>query len=198
MISGEEEARLGFRGAISALGPTFPAPVLVVDVGGGSVQLTLGDREGGPEGQISLPLGSNRLTERYVRHDPPKTEELKALREAVLDTLPGWDLPRATPVVAIGGSARAILRLSKRRLTVKHLEKLAGEVCAKPSAMLAWEEGLAPERAQVLPAAITTLAAILKHFDTPSLTVARGGIREGMILTIAEEASKRENPTGGS
>lgn len=195
MISGEEEALLGFRGAISALGQTFPAPVLVVDVGGGSVQLTLGDREGGPGKRISLPLGSNRLTERYVRHDPPKAEELRALREAVLDALPGWKLPKVTPVLAIGGSARAILRLSKRQLTVELLTKLAGEISSKPSAVLAWEEGLAPERARVLPAATTTLAAVLEHFDKPSLTVTRGGIREGMILTMAEEAPKQENPT---
>ena len=105
LICGEEEAILGFRGAISALDPGFPreAPALVVDLGGGSAQLILGDIEVGSEKQVYLPLGSNRLTERYVEHDPPEPEELEALREAVLEVLPEWNLSEETAVVAMGG-----------------------------------------------------------------------------------------------
>ena len=198
LISGEEEAMLGFRGALSALGPGFPreAPTLVVDLGGGSAQLSLGDVRGGPEKQVSLPLGSNRTTERYVHHDPPKPEELEALHKAVLETLPEWNVAEGLAVVAIGGSARAILRLTKHRLTAKRLRKLAAEISTKPAAVLAREEGLSPERARVLPAAITTLAAILEHFGSPFLGVARGGIREGVILTMADEARKKILPEG--
>ena len=194
LISGEEEAFLGFRGAISALGPDFPreCPALVVDLGGGSAQLILGDVEGGLAEQISLPLGSNRATERYIDHDPPKPEELEAIREAVLEVLPEWDLPEDAAVVAIGGSARTIMRLVGRRICRERLEELAAEVSTRPSAVLAREEGLAPERARVLPAAIITLAAVLEHFGRPSLTVARGGIREGAILAMADQAEKRE------
>jgi exopolyphosphatase/guanosine-5'-triphosphate,3'-diphosphate pyrophosphatase len=190
LISGDEEALLGFRGAVSALGPDFSwdASALVVDLGGGSAQLILGDAVNGPEKQASLPLGSNRTTERFARHDPPEAGELETLREAVSGMLPDWDLPEGTAVVAIGGSARAILRLTRDRLTVERLRKLAAEISERPSAGLAWEEGLAPERARVMPAAITTLSAILEHFGRPQITVARGGIREGEILTMAEEA----------
>ncbi len=191
LISGEEEAFLGFRGAISALEPGFlrgDKKALVVDLGGGSAQLILGDAGGGFTEQVSLPLGTNRLTERYVDHDPPRPEELEALREAVLEVLPEWDLPDDAAVVAIGGSARAIMRLDRYRITRERLGELEAEVCAKPSAVLAREEGLAPERARVLPAAITTFAALLEHVGKPSLTVARGGIREGAILTMEDEA----------
>ncbi len=191
LISGEEEAFLGFRGAISALGPDFlqkDKKALVVDLGGGSAQLTLGDFEGGLAEQVSLPLGTNRLIERYVDHDPPRPEELEALREAVLEALPEWDLPEDTAVVAIGGSARTIMRLDRRQVTRERLGELAAEIRAKPSVALAREEGLAPERARVLPAAVATLAAVLEHFDRPSLTIARGGIREGAILTMDDEA----------
>jgi exopolyphosphatase / guanosine-5'-triphosphate,3'-diphosphate pyrophosphatase len=55
-----------------------------------------------------------------------------------------------------------------------------------PPAVLPPAPGLAPERARVLPAAITTLAAIMEHFDRDELTVARGGLREGTLLTLAE------------
>jgi exopolyphosphatase/guanosine-5'-triphosphate,3'-diphosphate pyrophosphatase len=198
LISGEEEALLGFRGAVSALGSDFSwedRKALVVDLGGGSAQLTLGDAINGLEKQVSLPLGTNRTTERYVGHDPPEAAELEALREAVLEVLPGWELSEGTEVVAIGGSARAILRLTRDRLTQERLKELAEEISRKPSAALAREEGLAPERARVMPAAITTLVAILERYERPHLTVARGGIREGVILTMAET---EKNSNGGN
>lgn len=198
LISGDEEALLGFRGAVSALGPDFSwdTPALVVDLGGGSAQLILGDGAEGPEKQVSLPLGSNRTTERFVRHDPPESGELEKLRRAVSEMLPEWKLPEDAPVVAIGGSARAILRLTRDELTVGRLGEFAEEISAKPSAVLAREEGLAPERARVMPAAITTLAAILEHFGGYRLIVARGGIREGAILTMANEIGNGSNFKG--
>lgn len=198
LVSGDEEALLGFRGAVSALRPDFSwdTPALVIDLGGGSAQLILGDAAEGPEKQVSLPLGSNRTTERFVRHDPPEAGELEKLRRAVSEMLPEWELPEDAPVVAIGGSARAMLRLARDELTVERLEKLAEEISAKPFAVLAREEGLAPERARVMPAAITTLAAILEHFGGSRLTVARGGIREGAILTMANEAGNGSNFRG--
>lgn len=197
LISGDEEALLGFRGAVSALGPgVSPAPALIVDLGGGSAQLILGDAINGPRKQVSLPLGSNRTTERFVKHDPPKSSELEALREAVPGVLPDWQVNEGTAVVAIGGSARAVLKLTNDPLTVERLVKLAAEISRKPSAVLAREEGLAPERARVLPAAIITLAAVLECFGGEQLTVARGGIREGAILTMAEEALNGGDPKG--
>ena len=195
LISGDEEGLLGFRGAVSALGPDFSwdTLALVVDLGGGSAQLILGDAANGPQKRVSLPLGSNRTTERFVHHDPPEAGELDQLREAVLEMLPDWELPEHAPVVAIGGSARATLRLTKEELTVESLGDIVKEISAKLSAVLAREEGFAPERARVMPAAITTLAAILEHFGGARLTVARGGIREGAILTMADEVSNGSN-----
>ena len=192
LISGEEEADLGFRGAVSALGEGYAweAPALVVDLGGGSAQLILGDAAEGAEKQVSLPLGSNRTTERFSAGDRPRSKELKDLRKAAREMLPDWNLPKKTAVVAIGGSARAILKLTRDELTVERLKKLAEELAEKPAAVLAREEGLTPERARVLPAAAATLAAILERYEKRSLTVARGGIREGAILALAEEAGK--------
>jgi exopolyphosphatase/guanosine-5'-triphosphate,3'-diphosphate pyrophosphatase len=136
--------------------------------------------------QVSLPLGSNRTTERFVESDPAKKKELRALDEHVGKMMPGWSLSQRVSVVAVGGSARAVLKITQDELTVERLRRLALEVSERPSAMLAREYGLAPERARVLPAAITTLAAILEHFDKDRLTVARGGLREGTLLTLAE------------
>ncbi|HET7479459.1 MAG TPA: hypothetical protein VFJ72_08100 [Rubrobacteraceae bacterium] len=186
LISGEKEAELGFRGAVSAVGKMWEGPALVVDLGGGSAQLIVGEPSSGPLMQVSLPLGSNRTTERFVSKDPAKKKELRALDEHVKEIMPGWSLASQVPVVAVGGSARAMLKITSDKLTVERLRSLAEEVSEEPSAVLAREYGLAPERAKVMPAAITTLAAILEHFGRDELTVARGGIREGTLITLAE------------
>jgi exopolyphosphatase / guanosine-5'-triphosphate,3'-diphosphate pyrophosphatase len=183
LISGEREAALGFRGALSAV--RHEGKVLVVDLGGGSAQLILGEAPGGPEERVSLPLGTNRTTERFVREDPPTGDELGALREYTGQLLPAWDIGEAR-VVAVGGSARAILKIMRDGLTVDRLWRLSGEIREHPSGVLAREHGLAPERARVLPAAITTLASVLEHFGKRELTVARGGIREGTLLALDE------------
>ncbi len=186
LISGEEEADLGFRGAVSAVGSSWEGPALVVDLGGGSAQLIVGEAQTGPLMQVSLPLGSNRTTERFVENDPPKKKQLRALDEHVKEMMPGWGLSQRVSVVAVGGSARAVVKITRDSLTVNRMRRLAVEISDGPSAVLARDYGLAPERARVLPAAITTLAAILEHFDRDVLTVARGGLREGTLLALAE------------
>jgi exopolyphosphatase / guanosine-5'-triphosphate,3'-diphosphate pyrophosphatase len=195
LISGEEEATLGFRGAISAIGTSWEGPVLVVDLGGGSAQLIVGEESRGPNMQVSLPLGTNRTTERFVAKDPPKKKELRALAEHVKELVPTWELSARMAVVAVGGSARAMLRITQDRLTVERLRRLAVEITEHRSAVLARQYGLAPERARVLPAAVTTLGAILDHLGTRELTVARGGVREGAILSLADEARKEAKGT---
>ncbi len=181
LISGETEAALGFRGALSAV--SHEGDVLVVDLGGGSAQLIFG--EASPEERVSLPLGTNRTTERFVEEDPPSDAELEALGEHAARLLPDWDIGGAH-VVAVGGSLRAILKVTRDRLTVDRLWQLSEEIREHPSGVLAREHGLAPERARVLPAAIMTLATLLEHFGKEDLTVARGGIREGTLLALAE------------
>jgi exopolyphosphatase/guanosine-5'-triphosphate,3'-diphosphate pyrophosphatase len=183
LISGEKEAALGFRGALSAV--RHEGKVLVVDLGGGSAQVILGDARGGLEERVSLPLGTNRTTERFVREDPPTDEELEALREHAGRLLPAWNIGEAK-VVAVGGSARAILKITPDGLTADRLWRLSREIREHPSGVLAREQGLAPERARVLPAAITTLATVLEHFGKQELAVARGGIREGTLLALDE------------
>jgi exopolyphosphatase/guanosine-5'-triphosphate,3'-diphosphate pyrophosphatase len=195
LISGKEEATLGFRGAISTIGASWEGSVLVVDLGGGSAQLIVGEASSGPCMHVSLPLGTNRTTERFVAKDPPKKKELQALDEHVKDLMPRWELSARMAVVAVGGSARAVLKITQDRLTVERLRRLAVEITEYRSAVLARQYGLAPERARVLPAAVTTLGTILDHFGTKKLTVARGGIREGAILSLADEVRKEAKGT---
>ena len=121
LISGRG-GRARISGAVSAVGTSLGGPVLVVDLGGGSAQLIVGEASSGPLMQVSLPLGSNRTTERFVDNDPAKKKELRALDEHVKEMVPGWSLSQRVSVVAVGGSARAILKITRDSLTVERMQ----------------------------------------------------------------------------
>jgi exopolyphosphatase/guanosine-5'-triphosphate,3'-diphosphate pyrophosphatase len=186
LLTGDAEADLGFKGAMSAVKTRPRDPVLVVDLGGGSAQLAQGEAGYGPRRQVSLPLGTSRTTERYLPQDPPSARQLRTLRKAVLESLPPWELPEDVTAVAVGGSARALLYLQRGDFTAEQLDGFATDISRQQSGVFARECGINPARARVLPAAATTLAAILEHYSISSLTVARTGLREGVLLTLAE------------
>lgn len=112
VISGTEEARLSYAGATRGLG-NVPAPVLVVDIGGGSTELVMGSAGGELHAAHSLDLGSVRMTERHLHGDPPSRPELDAATaevDAALDTLPayGVELTAARTVVAVSGTGLTV------------------------------------------------------------------------------------------
>src|SRR5699024_10540835 len=76
VITGDEEAALSFRGAVSTLEGLPGGPCVVVDIGGGSTELVLGTQA--PLSRTSLDMGSVRLTERHLRSDPPTAAEISA------------------------------------------------------------------------------------------------------------------------
>ena len=75
MVTGDEEARLSFAGAVRGL-PAAPPPYLVVDIGGGSTEFVLGDRT--VERAISVDIGCVRMTERHLHDDPPTPAQIAA------------------------------------------------------------------------------------------------------------------------
>ncbi len=101
VVSGDEEAALAFRGAVGVLGAKHRGPFLVVDLGGGSTEMVLGDDR--PRAAVSMDVGSVRLTERHLRTDPPTPDEVATARadiDAALDA--------ATRVVPIGETATLV------------------------------------------------------------------------------------------
>jgi excisionase family DNA binding protein len=84
VISGDREAELSFTGALSGMPPGVgPGPVLVMDIGGGSTELILGDRDGTILAARSLDVGSVRLTERFLGAGPPPPADLDRAAEYV-------------------------------------------------------------------------------------------------------------------
>lgn len=113
VLSGEEEAALVFAGATGFAHPAPLAPVLVVDIGGGSTELVVGD-ESGPRHAISLDIGGVRLHERHLHTDPPTREEVAACAadiDAALDVAAqraGVDVASAATVIGTSGTIKTI------------------------------------------------------------------------------------------
>src|SRR5437667_9984878 len=108
VIDGEREARLSWR-AVRAAFPGLAGPRTVLDIGGGSTELLVGEDQ--IEGVISLPIGSVRLTERILKHDPPSDGEKAELARVVDEQLAGAPPPRGT-VVGIAGTVTTLAAMS--------------------------------------------------------------------------------------
>ncbi|GAY14906.1 exopolyphosphatase [Mycobacterium sp. shizuoka-1] len=85
VISGQEEAELSFNGAVGEL-DSAAAPFVVVDLGGGSTEVVVGD-SGGVQASFSADIGCVRLTERCLHSDPPTAAEVAAARDVVRERL---------------------------------------------------------------------------------------------------------------
>ncbi len=89
VITGDEEARLSFTGAVGGLDPA-DGPFLIVDVGGGSTEVVLGDWDGvraDVTAARSVDIGCVRITERHLRGDPPTAGEVSAAEQFAAQTL---------------------------------------------------------------------------------------------------------------
>ncbi|MGH2871058.1 MAG: hypothetical protein ACRDL5_01175, partial [Solirubrobacteraceae bacterium] len=97
ILSGEREARLAFGGVAGMLDehdPAVAAPLGVVDVGGGSCELVVGDPPDGVRWWASVGLGSGSVTEAWLTSDPPGPAELESARERISAALAGLRPPR--------------------------------------------------------------------------------------------------------
>lgn len=86
VITGTQEAELSFRGAVGEL-DSADGPFVVVDLGGGSTEVVLGDPDNGVSASFSANVGCVRLTERCLHSDPPTAGEVSAAREVVGELL---------------------------------------------------------------------------------------------------------------
>lgn len=200
LITGLEEARLIFE-AVRASLVLEPAPALCLDLGGGSLEITIGDVHGARWAR-SVPLGVGRLTADNVREDPPARGDLKRVRAAIAAQLdPIADAIEAQhPKMLVGTSGTlcdlATVALYQRdgalppsinQVSVTRDEVI--EVHERLSGMSTSERrsvvGLEPRRAEVVVAGSTVLLAFMDRFDMDRLTVGDWALREGMLLDAA-------------
>ena len=184
VIDEDEEARLAFVGALASLDEPPAGDVGVVDVGGGSTEIVIGSASDGPSWSRSFRLGSGRLSDRYIRHDPPRPFELARIREKIDATLPSHDeVPTPEHGLAVAGSATNLRRMVGPLLDGETLPRALRLLSDRPSRQIARQFHIEPARARLLPAGALILEAAMERLDTP-LWVCRGGIREGATLDL--------------
>ena len=181
ILSGEDEARLAFAGAIGTLAEPPDGLLGVVDVGGGSTELVVGTAAGGVVWSVSLPVGSARLTHADLPSDPPTPAQLAALRAKLGGLFGEIDAPQPAAAYAVGGSATSMQRLMGVALDCDALTRGLQTLVARPSHEVALRLGLHVDRARLLPAGILLLDAASRALDAP-LALAGGGLREGVVL----------------
>lgn len=190
VISGEREAELTFRGACHALAGA-DARVCVVDIGGGSTEFVIGSA-GAIEAKWSLDVGSVRLFERHLKHDPPTHAECDALMRDVIESLA---LLPATlpPIIACAGTATTVAgwllgwpadqhhALHGAAFDADALGEAALRLAMMSTAERAAHAAIEPLRADVLSAGALLLANIAERSEKP-VRISTGGLRVGVAL----------------
>ncbi|HLM27207.1 MAG TPA: hypothetical protein VK304_09610 [Thermoleophilaceae bacterium] len=185
VVSGEEEARLAFVGAARTLATRADGTLGVVDVGGGSTEIAVGEGDGRVSWSASFRIGSGFLADSYLRSDPPAVSELEAVRRHVEGCFEGLEPPRPQQAVAVGGTAASLRRLLGAELEHETLERGIRVLSSTTIADIAARFELDPVRVRLLPAGILVLEALSDVLDMP-LRIACGGLREGVILELVE------------
>jgi exopolyphosphatase / guanosine-5'-triphosphate,3'-diphosphate pyrophosphatase len=196
VISGDEEAALAFDGAVRHLRTPPEAPVLVVDIGGGSTELILGTS--GPESAHSMDIGSVRLHERHLHSDPPTRDQVAACVADIdthLDACP-VDVSRAATIVGVAGTvttvAAAVLDLpaydpdaiDQSRLSVADVHAAVERLVAMAVADRRALPFMHPGRADVIDAGALILSRVLHRSALPTVVVSEADILDGIAWSI--------------
>jgi exopolyphosphatase / guanosine-5'-triphosphate,3'-diphosphate pyrophosphatase len=183
ILSPAEEARLAFVGATRTFGSALEGVVAVVDVGGGSTEVATGIGAD-VTWSDSFDVGSGRLADAFFRSDPPARAELAAARRAAAGALEGLAVPPPDRAIAVGGSATSLRRVAGDRLERGALDEALDTLCTGGRAEVAERLDLDPERIRLLPAGIIVFQELIDRLGA-SLEIARGGLREGVVLERA-------------
>jgi exopolyphosphatase/guanosine-5'-triphosphate,3'-diphosphate pyrophosphatase len=202
VIAGEREAALTFRAAAES----FPEEartrtLVVVDIGGGSTEIVVAEH-GAVRFRTSLPLGSVRLTEKHVRHDPAEASEVDAIVRDVDEALASVPWPAGDPlVIGIAGTVTSLAAMTLGLATYDParvhgydlpLVALEKEITRLRSSSQPEREriiGLDPRRADVILAGALLLARIARAAGVASMRVSDRGIRWGLLYELAAVAS---------
>jgi exopolyphosphatase/guanosine-5'-triphosphate,3'-diphosphate pyrophosphatase len=201
LLSGEEEGQLSFRGATSKLDPSS-GPFLVVDIGGGSTEFAAGTTE--PESVLSVDIGCVRLTEKFIRHDPPSPEELSQVISVARDYLE--DVAREMPAareaqrfVGLAGTVSTVAAIEQGLaeydsdkihhfvLTHDAAEDVFRTLATEKRADRIHNPGLEEARADVIVAGTAILVAIMRFFEFDECLVSEADILDGLVLSLRQD-----------
>jgi exopolyphosphatase/guanosine-5'-triphosphate,3'-diphosphate pyrophosphatase len=198
LLSGDEEGRLSFAGATAELDPAL-GPYLVIDIGGGSTEFVVGRTE--PTGVRSIDVGCVRLTERFLRSDPPDAGELSDALSVVRTHLD--DVVREVPdaldaarLVGLAGSVTTVAavelglatydrdRVHHFRLTRAAAEDVFRTLATEPRQARRANPGLQEERVDVIVGGALILVAVMRHFDFDECLVSEADLLDGLVASL--------------
>ena len=201
VVTGQEEARLIYLGVRQSM-DFGDRNVLIADVGGGSVELIVGDRSKLLHA-ASLKLGAIRLKDLYLKHDTPSAGRLERLKEAVEAQLKaalprfkkiGFDefvgtsgmIGNLAEIMHLHKTGRPIPQLNLARFSYKDVVAAEKLLLKTPLKHRAEIPGVDPKRADVLLPATIVLRIIMQQLDITELTVSDKAIREGLLYDFIE------------
>lgn len=196
VLSGADEARLTFLAVRRWFGWSS-GRLLVLDIGGGSLEVAVGDTEE-PDAAFSLPLGAGRLTRQFVTTDPPTSSEVKLLRKQVRAMIADQrevldSVADAGHVVGTSKTFRQLARLTgaapssagpyvQRLLDRDALSDWVPRLARMPARQRAELPGISIGRAPQLLAGAVVAEAVMSAVGAESLQICPWALREGVIL----------------
>jgi exopolyphosphatase/guanosine-5'-triphosphate,3'-diphosphate pyrophosphatase len=196
VLSGEEEAKLTFRGVFSEFSSLgADQPVAVLDIGGGSTELTTGTGAS-LTSTTSLDLGCVRLTERILQSSPPPSSALNHAFTEVRDALLSFpQLPPHIRLIGVAGTVTTLAaidlklerydrsRVSGHFLTFGAIERVFNRLKSHTVVQMAREfPQIEPGRSDIILAGVMILMESMRRFDVRGITVSDRGLRYGMVL----------------
>ena len=199
VISGLEEARLVHLG-VQSLWRHPKQRLLIADVGGGSTELILSEN-GHIVESYSKPLGAVRLTELFLKSDPPDPRELLRMQRYIVERISGavarFGATKIDRLIATSSTAAAIVcavnrvRRSRRDLadrlpaTAAQIGRLYQQVSTASLEGRRGITGIGPRRAEIIVAGVSVLHQVIGRFHLPRLYYSTAGVREGVIADLA-------------
>lgn len=196
LIAGEREAALVGRAVFESFSELRDDNLLIVDVGGASTEFIL--REAGAISWVkSLPIGAVKLTEAYLKSDPPTSEESDKLTSAIDLAMEVLELPSDTQVIGTAGTATTIASI-EQKLASYQPEKIHGYKLSAESVRGIFESllgqsvaerktvpGLEERRADVIAAGIAIYSRVLKRCASETFTISNRGLRWGVAHEVS-------------
>ncbi|SCE70211.1 Ppx/GppA phosphatase [Micromonospora chokoriensis] len=200
VVTGDEEARLSFTGAVRGLPADAKAPFLVVDIGGGSTEFVVGDREAGVRAAISVDIGCVRMTERHLPDDPPTSEQVAAAQadiaaavDRALAAVPGRE---AATLVGLAGSVTTVVaiaqnlqeydpeRIHHARVSYEAVAQVTADLLGQTRAQRLANPVMHPGRADVIGAGALVLRVIMERAGMPSVVASEHDILDGIAWSL--------------
>lgn len=205
VVTGLEEARLSYTGAVRGLPADTRPPYLVVDIGGGSTEFVVGhQREEPTQVQVqaaSVDIGCVRMTERHLHHDPPTPEQVAAceadITAAVDRALAAVDGTSAATLVGLAGSVTTVAglaldlpayqpeRIHHARISYQRVAEVTQQLLEMPRARRQALPVMHPGRADVIGAGALILRLVMERAGATEVIASEHDILDGIAWSLA-------------